>query len=112
MIIAVSLLAGLFVSTVVTTVGWKIQIEGRAFQCDDWIPFSTFATDMTNHREAGDIISSGWTWEGIERVGRVYRTAFFFLWAVVTGLCSIVWIKKRNQNQASEAINAEAAPQR
>jgi hypothetical protein len=99
MVISVSLLVGFLVAALVTTVGWTMQIEGRAFQCNDWIPFSTFSTDMTNHSQAGDTISPGWTWDGIERVGRVYRIVFWSIWAIVTGLLSRAWIKKSKQNQ-------------
>lgn len=108
MVIVISIGIGFVGATLLTLIGWRIQIEGRAFQCNDWVPLATFTTDITGHRQAGDTLSPGWAWEDIERVGRVYQIVFWLLWAVVAGLVTVVWIKKRAQNQTLHAIDASA----
>ena len=90
MVIVISIGIGFVGATLLTLIGWRIQIEGRAFQCNDWVPLATFTTDMTGHRQAGDTLSPGWAWEDIERVGRVYQIVFWLLWVIVAGLVTVV----------------------
>ena len=103
--IVVSAIGGLIFATVVVWAGWNTQIERRAYQCNDDIwPCAWITTDMSDHRDAGDTLSPGWTWEKIEDVGRMYRIGFFVLWAGATALISTVSIKRREQNKPVEAI--------
>lgn len=94
---------GLLASTLLVWLGWLIQIEGRAFQCTDsgW-PMAWFSTDMTLHRQAGDTLSRGWTWEEVERVGRIYRAAFVILWAGMTTMIYGMWVRRLGQNRQEE----------
>ena len=111
MMILASAVGGLLVATAAVWLGWLVQIEGRAFQCNDSVgPVAWPSTDMSLHRQAGDTLSPGWTWEKIERVGRGYQVAFFLLWVGGTALISAAWSKRWKQNQAVHAIGA-AAPQ-
>jgi hypothetical protein len=102
---------GLLIATAAVWLGWLVQIEGRAFQCNDilWL-IAWPSPDLSQHRQAGVTLSPGWTWETIERVGRAYQVAFFFLWVGGTALISAVWSRRWRQNQAVHAIGA-AAPQ-
>ena len=73
---------GAVFSTLVTTIAWSIQIEPRAFQCNDscgW-PFDNYWTSMDDHRRAGDKISTGWTWEQLEGIRWIYIAVFLLLW--------------------------------
>jgi len=98
--ILVSAAAGLLAAYVVTAVGWQRQIEGRAFQCNDLVPFwSNFETDTSDHQIAGCAPSPGWTWKRIERTGRIYRTVFLVLWAVTSMTLAVVCIRKQEQNK-------------
>ena len=105
-VIAVSIVGGITFAWCMTCLLWNIQIEGRAFQCDDWIPFANFETDMSNHREAADTLSPGWTWEKIEGIGRMYRVGFFVLWAGATATISTMWMKHKKQNKKMQSISA------
>jgi hypothetical protein len=110
-IILGSAVGALVVAAIVVWLGWLVQIEGRAFQCNDSTgPVAWPSGDMSLHRQAGDTMSPGWTWEKIEWVGRSYQTAFFLLWTGGTLLISAIAIRKWKQNQAVHAIGA-AAPQ-
>lgn len=83
-----SLLAGGALALIVTSLAWQWQILGRAYECSDSLGgLTTFETDMSGHRNAGDRLMNGWTWERIEKTGRFYRGAFFLLWAA--GACSL-----------------------
>ncbi len=77
---------GAVFSSLVTITAWDIQIEPRAFQCNDicgW-PFANYWTGMADHKAAGDAISAGWTWDELEAVREIYIAAFFLLWIVST----------------------------
>lgn len=77
---------GAVFSSLVTITVWDIQIEPRAFQCNDscgW-PFANYWTGMADHKAAGDAISAGWTWDELEAVREIYIAAFFLLWIVST----------------------------
>ena len=83
--VACAFIAVIF-STLVTTIAWSVQIEPRAFQCNDscgW-PFDNYWTGMDGHKGAGDTISSGWTWEKLEYLRYVYMSAFLLLWIAGT----------------------------
>jgi len=104
-VILVSALGALAIASVAVWLGWLLQIEGRAYQCDDTVwPVAWFSTDMTSHRQAGDTLSPSWTWEEIEGIGRAYRAAFILMWVGIAALSSTVWMKKRKQNNTSEHI--------
>ena len=98
-VILVSAIGGLILSTFVVWAGWNGQIECKAYQCNDDIwPFAWYSTDMSYHRDAGDTLSPGWTWEKIEGVGRMYHAGFFILWAAATAVTSTMWMKRWEQN--------------
>jgi hypothetical protein len=77
---------GLLLSLFVTLIAWNIQIESLGFHCTDDVGFATFFVDMDTHKEAGDTLSPGWTWDELEIARTVYMVAFFFIWFVSASL--------------------------
>ena len=78
---AIFVFCGAVFSSLVTITAWDIQIEPRAFQCNDscgW-PFEIFWTPMADHEAAGDVISIGWTWSELVAVREIYIAGFFVL---------------------------------
>jgi hypothetical protein len=78
LLLILALLTGWFFVSLLAWLGWSTQIEGRAFRCnDDTYPFVWFRTDLDTHRQAGDTLASGWSWEKIRRVQRLYEAAYY-----------------------------------
>src|SRR4051812_40003433 len=76
----VAALGGLIFSGLITWAVWESRIEGKAFQCNDGPGFGAFWVSVDDHRNAGDTISSGWTWEKLKEVRIDYEIAFYWLW--------------------------------
>ena len=75
------LMVGCGLALFLTWLGWTTQIEGRAFRCnDDTYPFVWFHENLEVHRQAGDVLGAGWTWERIQAVQHLYVDAFYFIW--------------------------------
>jgi hypothetical protein len=67
---------------------WEMQIPDTAFHCGDGGISLAFWQSATTHASAGDHLLSGWTWEKIQIVNRVYKLAFFALWIGSSWICS------------------------
>src|SRR5882724_8959766 len=94
----ISFLVGGMIALVFTSAAWDVQIEGRAYECkDSTMPFTTFHTDMSSHRDAGDRLKEGWTWKRIEEVGKIYRVVFSALWLAGGGGVFIALQKKKKE---------------
>jgi hypothetical protein len=88
------LVLGLSPALFLTWLGWTTQIEGRAFQCtDNTYPLVWFGENLEVHRQAGDILGAGWTWERIQAVQNVYVGAFFFIW-LLGGVLTYLLIRR------------------
>jgi len=92
--VLISVGGGLFISLLITLLVWNVQIEGRAFKCTDDVGFGCFWENLSNHEQAGDKLSSGWTWQKLRRARFVYATAFYLIWAV-----SALWIGQKLQRR-------------
>ena len=105
---------GAVVSTLVTTIVWNIQIEPRAFQCNDtcgW-PFDNYWGAMGDHKAAGDAISPGWTWEELKTLREIYIAAFFLLWAASTLTpFRVILLRSNRPNHGVEPTGASRSAQ-
>ena len=82
MLFAACAFGGAALATVITVGAWQVQIEPRAFQCwDDVGIFDTYWESIDGHRNAGDKISPGWTWDEIKTIRYIYIGAFALIWA-------------------------------
>jgi hypothetical protein len=91
--------AGLLLALFLTWLGWTTQIEGRAFRCtDDTYPFVWFRENLEVHRQAGDVLGAGWTWERIQAVQDLYVDAFYFIW-LLGGVSTYLLIRKGASNK-------------
>ena len=75
-----STFAWLPVCLFLTWCAWEMQMNGRAFVCNDTGISLAYWTSANLHQSAGDRIQPGWTWEEIATVNRFYRLGFFVLW--------------------------------
>jgi hypothetical protein len=64
---------------VITWSAWEYQITEKAFHCTDG-NFSGFWCDMDAHRQAGDTLLGGWTWDKLKLVRSIYEIIFYVLW--------------------------------
>ena len=88
------LVVGLLLALFLTWLGWITQIEGKAFQCtDDTYPFVWFGENLEVHRQAGDVLGAGWTWEKIKAVQHLYVDAFYFIW-LLGGVLTYLLMRK------------------
>lgn len=106
-LLILSVLSGAILSTIVTIAAWNVQIEPRAFQCNDSVwPFNEYWTSMESHESAGDTLSPGWTWERLKNVRILYISAFYLIW---TATGSIVFkTVSRKSPEASHETTASS----
>jgi hypothetical protein len=114
----IAVFGGLVFSTIITLAVWNIQIEGRAFQCNDGPGLGAFWADVDTHRGAGDTISPGWTWEKLKIVRIDYEIAFYSLWSLTSigAFLAVLQISKRVAREtifprpvAGEGVESDAA---
>jgi len=101
---AVCAVGGAMLSIVVTNVVWDTEIEPKAFHCvDDIGIFDSYWCDMDTHKDAGDTVFPGWTWEKLRVVRIIFITAFYLLWATSTLIpFRMIFHKFRRSNTALE----------
>jgi len=98
-----AIILGYALAWLITWIGWNLQIKDRAFLCGDSLPFTNYQTSMTAHRDAGDILTTNWTWEAIERIGIFYRNIFYLIWVISSAALSYWWTKNKRAEQAGPA---------
>jgi hypothetical protein len=91
-LLAASVILGAVISGIVTMVIWAVCIEDKAFHCYD-IGFGSYWTDIDLHKNAGDAIFSGWTWEQLKIVRLHYIEAFCLLWVAMASI--LFWIIRK-----------------
>ena len=95
-------LGGVVLATVITVGAWRVQIEPRAFQCEDDVGiFDTYWESIDGHRGAGDKLSPGWTWDEIKTAREIYIGAFYLIWAA--GSFIPVWLVSRQLKQPNKS---------
>src|SRR4051812_17388785 len=89
----VAALGGLVFSIIITVAVWNIQIEGKAFQCNDGPGLGAFWINMVTHRGAGDTVSPGWTWDKLQAVRIDYEIAFYLIWFLCSSGAYLVFVQ-------------------
>ena len=97
--LVVGLIVGWVLALFLTWLGWTAQIEGRAFQCNDnSYPFVWFNESLEVHRQAGDVLGAGWTWERIQAVQHLYVGAFYIVW-LLGGVLAYLLMRRSGANK-------------
>jgi hypothetical protein len=93
------LVVGWLLALFLTWLGWTTQIEGTAFRCtDDTYPFVWFNESLDLHRQAGDVLGAGWTWERIQAVQNLYVGAFYLIW-LLGGVLAYLLMRRSESNK-------------
>jgi hypothetical protein len=69
----------LIASALITWVVWQSCIPDKAFHCNDEVA-SGWLTSIETHRDAGDVLLRGWTWDELVRIRTGFEIAFFTIW--------------------------------
>jgi hypothetical protein len=111
LLVVAAVAMGWLFASFVCWLGWSTQVEGRAFRCnDDTYPFVWFTTDLDAHRQAGDTLASGWTWERIRRVQRYYVAAFYTLWFFAMPLAYLALFRFTSKSPAEPGAPPNGGP--
>ena len=110
-IFIMALLTGWLLAVCLTWLGWCIQIEGKAFHCtDETFPIVWWGESVDGHRQAGDTLGLGWSWEKIHRAQELYRAAYYVLWLSGAAGTYLFFKKRKAQSRAELGASPNGGP--